>query len=146
MEPALRIVLVVAILALLYCLHTKHAQGANSPYTSVIAGRTPHAPKKQPCAPGLRDDGTSCWNDSYTPGPHMTKQKCETSQPLPCEKLGVLWYPICLPAGRALNGGYKRVGLTCQPLTGGGIKQTLFQRIGCAPNQDMIGGMCYDKK
>lgn len=81
-------------------------------------------PDKTPCPSGLRDDGSSCWNDAHVYG----KGCCCT-----------LWG--CCHKCRS---GYHDDGCTCRK-TGVGIKVSLMQRQYCKSNEDKYGALCYPK-
>jgi len=76
------------------------------------AGRIPD---KRACASGLRDDGTSCWEDLH----------CNTSCPG-----GGPWYNIA------------NCHTDC---SGGVIRQTLSDRQYCRDDEEMKDGLCYKK-
>jgi hypothetical protein len=103
------------------------------------AGRIP---TKMPCPTGMRDDGTSCWLDSYGRGGGYggvgAKRRCEDRHGQDaCEKWGAMWYPKC---GR----DYKPVGCcVCQPRDGPGIRVTLMSRQTCATGHERSGALCY---
>lgn len=95
-------------------------------------------PKKYPCAEGQRDDGVSCWTQNYGRGAGSTsQQKCENDGQ-PCEKSGLLWYPKC-------KEGYKAVGCClCQPVDGPPhIVKNLSQRQYCDEGQTNVASLCY---
>lgn len=89
-------------------------------------------PDKSPCPPGMRDDGTSCWDDLKTTdqgrykyiwgclGCHDGSNVCKDD----CYKV---WEPKLVTTG-------------C-----GCIKKTLFERQTCKADEDMHIGMCYPK-
>jgi len=79
---------------------------------------------KKPCASGLRDDGTSCWNDAHIYG----KGCCNTV----FKKCG------------GCKDGYHDDGCTCRK-TGVGIKTTAFQRYTCRDDETLKGALCYKK-
>ena len=92
-------------------------------------------PDKGGCPGGMRDDGTSCWDDLKTTG-----GGCRGGNTYECGRRGVfneVWGPKWCTAP-----------IQCDPVvtTGSGtIKMTLFQRQSCGPNEDMIDGLCYNK-
>ena len=98
-----------------------------------IAGRIPD---KGPCPNGMRDDGTSCWDDVKTTG-----GACRGGNTYECGRLrgafGEDWGPK-----------YCTAPIQCDPIvtTGSGsIKVALWQRQSCGANEDMIDGLCYNK-
>jgi len=84
-------------------------------------------PDKAPCANGLRDDGTSCWDDI----------KCNTT-PITCRSVS-----DCISGkGCGCSGGVT----TCSGT--GSIKTTAFQRYQCPPSNNpaytkLSGALCY---
>ena len=73
----------------------------------LLYPRIGRMPDKEPCDPGQRDDGISCW------GGHMNieikktlfnRQTCRADE----DKHAMLCYPKCKP-------DYKAVGLLCEP-------------------------------
>lgn len=100
---------------------------------------TPVIPGKKPCPDGMRDDGTSCWLESYGNGVGYpwkfgdplnldnAKKRCEAdSKTGGCKKQGEIYYPFC-------KDGFKGNGLFCEPESGIGIKLTAFDRYVCPP-------------
>ena len=93
-------------------------------------------PDKGGCPGGMRDDGTSCWDDLKTTG-----GGCRGGNTYECGRLrgvfGEDWGPEWCTAP-----------IQCDPVvtTGSGtIKMTLFQRQSCGANEDLIDGLCYNK-
>ena len=87
------------------------------------AGRLPD---KRPCPPGLRDDGTSCWNDAHIYG----KGCCCTIFSKRC-------------CGNCPS-YYHDDGCQCRK-TDVGIKVTLSERHYCRSDEDLYGARCYPK-
>ena len=103
-------------------------------------------PPKAPCPAGMRDDGTSCWLDTYGRGTGWgnygwgwdeTLRRCERGEGTQCEWYGLVAYPKCKP-------GYQPVGCClCEPVGGPGIKRTIFDRTKCDhPNARNVLGLC----
>ena len=81
-------------------------------------------PEKKPCPAGLRDDGTSCWNDA-----HIYGKGCCCFFNSCCHKC---------------PSGYHDDGCTCRK-TNVGIKVTLGERHQCHSNEELHGALCYPK-
>lgn len=109
--------------------------------TSLTTGRIPD---KAACPPGMRDDGISCWADSYGRGTGWAKinggiDRCERGEGTQCEEWGLYYYPKC-------KSGFHNVGCcVCEPDGGPGIRKTLFDRQYCRSDEDLIAGLCYPK-
>lgn len=110
------------------------------------AGRIPD---KRPCSDwnsAYRDDGTSCWLDTYGRGTGFDyffkdgMKNCEKKHGKGnCEMWGAIAYPKC-------KKGYKNVACClCEPIAGPGIKVTAFERYKCRSNEELNGALCYPK-
>lgn len=112
-------------------------------------------PDKKACSEfnsSYRDDGTSCWLDTYGRGtgypwkfgdPVFNYDKalarCNAANPGGCELSGAIAYPKC-------KTGYRSVGCClCEPVGGPGIKKTAFDRYKCNSDENLTGALCYPK-
>ncbi len=99
-------------------------------------------PDKGGCPSGMRDDGTSCWLDTYGRGAGYAAwdwDKCVRENSQGCEWSGAMIYPKCAS-------GYHAVGCClCEPDGGPGIKRSLFDRYKCNNDEVLKDGMCYKK-
>lgn len=106
-----------------------------------VYAKEPKTPIKENCPSGMRDDGTSCWKDTYGRSggyAYWDRDKCSDDNPQGCEWYGALYYPKC-------KVGYKSVGCClCEPDDGpGGIRKTLFDRQKCDAGYRNIAGVCW---
>ena len=124
-------------------------------------------PDKKPCDNDERDDGTSCWLDTYGRGVgssavHIYGKGCcctawgcchncppgYTDDGCTCRKdscsadeewSASMCYPRCKP-------GYESVGCClCQPHGGPRITKTAFDRYQCRDDEERWGALCYPK-
>jgi hypothetical protein len=95
------------------------------------AGEVPH---KTSCPSNMRDDGTSCWLDTYGRGTGHT-HPCSADE----ESYGSYCYSKCR------TGYYNVLCCLCSPDEGPGIKVTVFDRYYCDAGWELIDSMCYPK-
>ena len=111
-------------------------QGALCSNLTTDTGRIPN---KAPCGDGLRDDGTSCWEDVKTTGGTCSGGACRTWCDGDRDLLGNCY---------AWNLKTECDPVTCEPIvtTGCGcIVTTLMDRQSCSADEDLVGGLCYPK-
>ena len=98
-------------------------------------------PIKAACPPGMKDDGTSCWAHSYDRPGYVEWDKNKCFRE---HSQGCeKWGLMWYPKCKS---GYRAVGCcSCEPNGGIGIKKTLFERQECKPGEEKWGVRCYPK-
>jgi hypothetical protein len=110
--------------------------GTTNSGTTCYYTRADRAPNKRPCSDygeNLRDDGTSCWRDSYGRGAGKLPNKAPCGPGLNDDGTSC-WEP--------LNCRFEGLELKC---SGGGIKTILFDRQYCDASDEKSGALCYPK-
>jgi hypothetical protein len=139
--------------------------GIKSFLEGAVTVLSPKIPGKKPCPNGMRDDGTSCWSDTYTRG-------AGRGAPMnPCppgsnDVWGTCWYPgsggDCTGGGcnsrwdNCANRGTKGqcMGgvkthcepIRCKPIVAARVAKNIGDRgYSCNADEDLDGVRCYPK-